>query len=65
MKPKHILLIFLVFLVEFISSQGGPGAPGGPFNNCWPPPCIPIDGGITIITIVAAFFGFKNLSKIK
>ncbi len=65
MKTKYTLFTYLVFFVELISAQGGPGAPGGPLNNCWPPPCVPIDGGITIFMLIAAFFGFKNLSKIK
>ncbi len=64
MNLKNILFISLIFLVEFISAQG-PGAPGGPINNCWPPPCVPIDGGLTIFVLIAAFFGYKNLNKIK
>ena len=65
MKIKHIFFIILIILVEFISAQGNPGGPGGPAGGCWPPPCIPIDGGLTIFTLLSIVFGYKIISKSK
>jgi hypothetical protein len=42
-------------------AQAGPGGPA----PCWPPPCVPIDGGITIFGLIAAFFGYRSLSRNK
>jgi hypothetical protein len=54
-------LVLLGTLVTF-SAPGPPsststgGAPG-----CWPPPCIPIDGGITILIAAGAAYGAKKI----
>tara|TARA_B100000900_G_C20203517_1_gene562856 strand:- start:387 stop:578 length:192 start_codon:yes stop_codon:yes gene_type:complete len=53
-----ICLILIVFCV--LSTYAQPGPPDAP---CWPPPCIPIDGGITIFGIIAAIFGYRIISK--
>jgi hypothetical protein len=34
-------------------------ATGGP--TCWPPPCVPIDGGISVLLIAGAALGIKKL----
>ena len=47
-------------LISITYSQTPP-IPNGP--PCWPPPCIPIDGGIGIFTLLAAFFGYKFYKK--
>jgi hypothetical protein len=60
MKSFKILLLFIfVLLIQNNFAQPGPG--GGP--PCWPPPCIPIDGGISIFIAIAAFAGYKLSSK--
>jgi hypothetical protein len=58
---KHFLLIVLILVSCQFFSQ--PGPPAGP--NCWPPPCIPIDGGIGIFTFISMLFGYKLVSKNK
>ena len=59
MKLKHILFFSIIFIFELTFAQlNPPGAPG-----CWPPPCIPIDGGITIFGLIAAIFGYRIISK--
>ena len=63
MKLNHILFLFLIILTGFISAQGFPGNPGGPSGGCWPPPCIPVDGGLTIFAILSIIFGYKIISK--
>jgi len=43
-----------------------PGGPAGGTPGCWPPPCVPIDGGISfLIAIGAAFGGKKMYDKLK
>lgn len=62
MKSFKILLLFIfIILVQNNFAQPGPG--GGP--PCWPPPCVPIDGGISIFVAIAAFAGYKLSSKSK
>ncbi len=58
---KIVILIILVVITQHYFSQPGPG--GGP--PCWPPPCIPIDGGISIFVAIAAIVGYKFSSKSK
>lgn len=36
---------------------GGPPAAGG----CWPPPCVPIDGGISLLIAAGAVYGGRKL----
>ena len=63
MKLKYVFVIILLALSSSFFAQLPPGGPGGP--GCWPPPCVPIDGGITIFSIIAAAFGYRFLSKNK
>ena len=58
MKRIFFLILVITFCSTEILSQGLP--PGPP---CWPPPCIPIDGGITIFGLIAAIFGYRIISK--
>lgn len=70
---KHLKqLIFTVTLIAAFSScnnafAGGPpgppgGGPGGP--PCWPPPCVPIDGGISFLLVAGAIYGGKKVYDI-
>lgn len=36
---------------------GGPPPGGGGGQPCWPAPCVPIDGGIVFLLIVALGYG--------
>jgi len=58
MKRKLLTITLLLVSISFF---GQPGPPSGP--PCWPPPCIPIDGGIGVFTLLAAFFGYKFYKK--
>ena len=54
--------ILLVLLSLAIFGQTGGGPPGGPGGApCWPPPCIPIDGGIGFLIAIAAAIGIKKI----
>ena len=60
MANKLILIFVFTAISPCIFAQGIP--PGAP---CWPPPCVPIDGGISIFVAIAAFAGYKLSSKSK
>ena len=67
---KILLTISLIMLACVALGQPAGGAPpGGPAGGaapCWPPPCVPIDGGISfLIAIGAAFGGKKAYDSIK
>lgn len=55
-------ILFLLFILLSSTILGQPGPPGSP---CWPPPCIPVDGGISIFTFITVIFGYKFISNKK
>ena len=61
---KILLTITLIMLVCVALGQPAGGAPpGGPAGGtapCWPPPCVPIDGGISFLIAIGAAFGGKK-----
>ena len=60
MANRNILIIAFIFIFSHCFSQPGPPAPG-----CWPPPCVPVDGGISLFAFLSLLFGYKFLSKNK
>lgn len=48
------LLLALPLLMNEAIAQPPPPPTGPP---CWPPPCIPVDGGITYFTFAALLLG--------
>ena len=62
-----ILFLFLFLTIgNTVSAQlAGGGPPGDPDGGgdppCWPPPCIPIDGGLGVLLAAGAIFGGKKL----
>jgi hypothetical protein len=62
---KRLVLFFSMLLaclafVQTASAQGPPPPPGPPSGGgppCWPPPCIPVDGGLLFAIIGAGLFG--------
>lgn len=60
MTNKKCLVFILIFASISCFSQPGPPSPG-----CWPPPCVPIDGGISVFTFIAALIGYKSLKSKK
>ena len=65
MNKKYLLVISFVIMVLFFQGQPGPLPGGGAAPPCWPPPCIPVDGGISIFTFISILLGYKFLSKNK
>jgi hypothetical protein len=62
---KIIIPVFFLLLSAQISALGPPGPPGGGGGGgtppCWPPPCVPIDGGIGLLLAAGALYGVKKV----
>ena len=43
------------------AGSGPPGPPAGGAPPCWPPPCVPIDGGLVAVLIAGAAIGGKKM----
>ena len=51
-----------VLLSHLLMAQPSGGTPvGGGSPGCWPPPCIPIDGGMSFLVALGVAFGSKKL----
>ena len=62
MKTNALILLGAFLLLTAVSFAAFPPPPppaSGP--PCWPPPCIPIDGGITLLMAAGAAYGAKKL----
>jgi len=64
MKYTFKIALICLLLISFnyaLGQPGGGGPPGGPGGPpCWPPPCVPVDGGISILVAIGALFGGKS-----
>lgn len=61
-KTFKIVFFTALFLMAPLFMQLGicqPPPPTGP--PCWPPPCMPIDGGISFLLIAGAAYGGKKV----
>lgn len=67
----HLLLRLAIFTLLFVGAStlfgqppGGPppgGSTGTPPPDCWPAPCIPVDGGISFLIMAGAALGGKKI----
>jgi hypothetical protein len=55
LRPVLLLVLMLAPLCGALMAQVGPGGP-----PCWPPPCIPIDGGLSLLIGAGALLGGKK-----
>jgi hypothetical protein len=62
MKTNALILLGVFLLLGSVAFAAFPPPPP-PSNGppCWPPPCIPIDGGITLLMAAGAAYGAKKL----
>jgi hypothetical protein len=62
-KPVAYIFVLAFLALSYSSFAGGPPPPpGGGMNpSCWPPPCIPIDGGLSFLLIAGAAYGAKKV----
>lgn len=57
---KHIITVLaVIFISNYIFAQSPPGSGSSP--PCWPPPCIPIDGGVGFLAAAGLALGAKFL----
>ncbi len=65
---KLVLITIVLFLALSgidVFAAGPPGPPGGGGGpSCWPPPCVPIDGGISYLLALGAIYGGKKVYDI-
>ncbi|MFM2019166.1 MAG: hypothetical protein RL007_2822 [Bacteroidota bacterium] len=55
------LVLLLIVGVATLHAQPPPPPPPPGDPPCWPPPCVPVDGGIVFAVGAAAVFGGKKL----
>jgi hypothetical protein len=64
---KKLIALFLTIAVPALSltvmAQGGPPVGGNP--PCWPPPCIPIDGGLGFLVAAGIAYGGKKVLDLR
>ncbi len=58
-----VLVVFFYLFVNISFSLAGlpPPPPGGGGPPCFPPPCMPIDGGISFLLAAGAALGAKKM----
>lgn len=63
---KLISLLFIFFLSFSIDLKAQPPDPGGGTGgpNCFPPPCVPIDGGLSWLLLAGTAYGGKKIYDI-
>jgi hypothetical protein len=64
MNTRFLLsFIFIIGFTAFCVALPPPPPPpgGGDEPGCWPPPCIPIDGGISLLIAAGAVYGGRKL----
>jgi hypothetical protein len=60
---KTIIVAVFALSFSYVSAQppGGPGGGGTGNPSCFPPPCVPIDGGISWLLLAGAVYGGKKV----
>jgi hypothetical protein len=59
MSNKQKILLGILAAITSVTYAAPPPPPGtGP--ACWPPPCVPIDGGITLLMAAGAAYSVKK-----
>lgn len=63
MKTRFILFTIFLLIGVTATFAGPPPPPKPPTGTpgCWPPPCVPIDGGISLLIAAGALYGGKKL----
>jgi len=70
MNTKFLSILVLTIGFSAFCLAGPPPHPSnggttGGTPGCWPPPCIPIDGGISLLIAAGAIYGGRKLYKNK
>lgn len=59
LTTKLLGFFIIVASASCFASPPPPPGPSGPI--CWPPPCIPIDGGISLLIAAGVIYGGSKL----
>ena len=65
MNSKFTLIVLFIFGFAslYIAAPPPPPSGNGGAPDCWPPPCVPIDGGISLLIAAGAIYGGRKLYK--
>lgn len=63
MGLRFTLILFFTFCLTSLCVAAPPAPPQGGDPACWPPPCVPIDGGISLLIAAGAIYGGRKLYK--
>jgi hypothetical protein len=65
MNSKFTLIILFILCNASlcIAAPAPPPSATGGAPDCWPPPCVPIDGGISLLIAAGAIYGGRKLYK--
>lgn len=55
------MLFLTITTISIAAPAPPPPPPPGNGPPCWPPPCIPIDGGISLLMMAGAAYGAKKI----
>jgi hypothetical protein len=63
---KYIFTFLFLLAMSIVNNAFAAGPPGPPSGGgggppCWPPPCVPIDGGISFLLIAGVAYGGKKI----
>ena len=61
---RSILLILFISVLAIFDLKAQPPDPGGGTGgvpNCFPPPCVPIDGGLSWLLLAGTAYGGKKI----
>jgi len=61
MKSFRFIVFVGLSLFFAQTALSAPAPPTGTSPSCWPPPCVPIDGGVSFLIAAGAAYGAKKL----
>jgi|NOAtaT_6_FD_contig_31_7245978_length_477_multi_2_in_0_out_0_2 hypothetical protein len=64
-RSKYRLFIATIFVSCIVLSANAQGDLGDDPPPCWPPPCIPIDGGVGVLIAAGALLGGRKALELR
>lgn len=59
----RLLLVLVLSVAPIVALLAQPPIGGNP--PCWPPPCIPVDGGLGALIAAGVLFGAKKAMQLR
>jgi len=63
-KLFFILSMLLIGIAAPLNAQPPDPGGGGGGPNCFPPPCVPIDGGLSLLLAAGVAYGGKKIYEL-